>query len=41
MNNKFKLLNQPLLKGKKRKIANLGVITWFKDSEKVLIQYKW
>ena len=35
------LLNQPLLTGKKRKIANLGVVTWFKDSEKVLIQYKW
>ena len=30
-----------VLTGKKRKIANLGVITWFKDSEKVLIQYKW
>ena len=31
----------PVLTGKKRKIANLGVITWFKDSEKVLIQNKW
>ena len=26
---------------KKRKIANLGVITWFKDSEKVIIKHKW